>query len=128
MLNCPVKFRNNSDDSPTYFLSNLLRFKRGYKINEKDILENLDAVLVGEAQSWYQVNKRNWDNLEEFKTEFKEVYINERYLEIIHNRIKYCNEKKYQEIHNLITEMKQLFEKLEPLPNLQWQLRKVKKI
>ena len=51
MLNWTVKFRNNVDDIPTYFFSNLIRFKRAYKINEKDILENLDAVLVGEAQS-----------------------------------------------------------------------------
>ena len=59
MLNWLVKFRNNFDDSSTYFLDNLLRFKRGYTINEKDILENLDAVLLGEAQSWYQVNRKN---------------------------------------------------------------------
>ena len=51
MLNWPVKFRNNIDDSSTYFLNNLFRFKKGYKINKQDILENLDAVLIGEAQS-----------------------------------------------------------------------------
>ena len=51
MLNWPVKFRNNIDDSPTYFLNKLLRFKKGYRINKQDILENLDAVLIGEAQS-----------------------------------------------------------------------------
>ena len=73
MLNWPVKFGNNTDDSPTIFLNNLLRFKRGYKINEQDTLENLDAVLIGEAQSWYQVNKRNWHNLENFIQEFKQV-------------------------------------------------------
>ena len=60
MSNWPVKFGNNTDDSPTIFLSNLLRFKTGYKIKEKDTLENLDAVLIGEAQSWYQVNKRKF--------------------------------------------------------------------
>ena len=59
MLNWPVKFRNNIDDSPTYFLNNVLRFKKGYRINKQDILEKLDAVLIGEAQSWYKVNKRN---------------------------------------------------------------------
>ena len=57
MLNWPVKFRNNIDDIPTCFLNNLLRFKRGYKISEQGVLENLDAVLIGEAQSCYQVNK-----------------------------------------------------------------------
>ena len=30
-----------------------------------------------------------------------------------------------QEVHTFITEMKQLFEKLEPLPSLEWQLKKV---
>ena len=53
----------------------------------------------------------NWDNLEEFIKELKETYINERYLETIHVRIKYYNQKKNQEIHNFITEMKQLFKK-----------------
>ena len=76
MLNWPVKFGNNADDSSTIFLSNLSRLKRGYKINEQDSLENLDAVLIGEAQSWYQVNKRNWHNLENFIQEFKQVYLN----------------------------------------------------
>ena len=51
MLNWSVKFRNNIDDRPTYFLNNLLRFKKGYRINKQDILENLDAVPIGEAQS-----------------------------------------------------------------------------
>ena len=125
MSNWPVKFGNNTDDSPTIFLSNLLRFKRGYKINEEDTLENLDAVLIGEAQSWYQVNKRNWHNLEDFIQEFKQVYLNEKYLEVIHNKIRYCNQKKNQEIHSFIIEMRQLFEKLEPLPSLEWQLKKV---
>ena len=125
MLNRPVKFRNNIDDCPTYFLNNLLRFKKGYRINKQDILETLDAVLIGEAQSWYQVNKRNWHSIEEFIQEFKQVYLNERYLEIIHNKIKFCNQKKNQEIHTLITEMKQLFEKLEPPPSLEWQLKRV---
>ena len=60
MLKWQIKFKNNIDNSPTCFLNNLLRFKRGYKINEHYILENLDAVLIGEAQCWYQVNKRNW--------------------------------------------------------------------
>ena len=124
MLNWPVKFGNNTYDSPTIFLSNLLRFKRGYKINEKDTLENLDAVLIGEAQSWYQVNKRNWHNLEDFIQELKQVYLNEKYLEVIHNKIKYCNQKKNQEIHSFIIEMRQLFEKLEPPPCLEWQLKK----
>ena len=59
MSNWPVKFGNNTDDSATIFLNNLSRFKRGYKINEQDTLENLDAVLIGEAQSWHQVNIRN---------------------------------------------------------------------
>ena len=125
MLNWPIKFKNNIDDSPTCFLNNLLRFKRGYKINEQEILENLDAVLIGEAQSWYQVNKRNCHNLENFIQEFKQVYLNEKYLEVIHKKIKFCNQKKNQEINSFIIETKQLFEKLEPLPNLEWQLKKV---
>ena len=97
--------------TPTIFLNNLLRFKRGYKINEQDILENLDAVLIGEAQSFIQ--------------EFKQVYLNEKYVEVIHNKIKCCNQKKNQEIHSFIIEMRQLFEKVEPLPSLEWQLKKV---
>ena len=55
MLNWPDRFRNNRDDSLRCSLSNFLKFKRGYKINKQDILENLDAVLI-EDQSWYQVN------------------------------------------------------------------------
>ena len=125
MLNWLVKFRNNIDDSPTYFLNNSLRFKKGYRINKQDILENLDAVLIGEAEGCYQVNKRNWHSIEEFIQEFKQFYLNDKYLEIIHNKIKFCNQKKNQEIHTFITEMKQLFEKLEPLPSLEWQLEKV---
>ena len=80
-------------------------------------------MLIGEAQSWYQVNKRNWHNLENFIQEFKQVYLN--YVEVIHNNIKCCNQKKNQEIHSFIIEMRQLFEKLEPLPSLEWQLKKV---
>ena len=125
MLNRPVNFGSNTDYSPTIFLSNLLRFKRGYKINEQDTLENVDAVLIGAAQSWYQVNKRNWHNLENFIQEFKRVYLNEKYLEVIHNKIKCCNQKKNQEIHSFIIEMRQLLEKLEPLSSLKWQLKKV---
>ena len=79
--------------SPPCFYSNLLRFKRGYIINEQDILENLDAVLVGEAQTSYQVNKRNWHNLEEFIQEFEQVYLNDKYLETIHNKIKISQPK-----------------------------------
>ena len=86
-----------------------MRFKKGYKINEQDILENVYAVLVGAAQSWYQVNRKNWYNLEEFIREFKQVYLNERYPKIIHNNIKFCKQKKNQGIHNFRTEMKQLF-------------------
>ena len=128
MLNWPVKFGNNTDDSPTIFLNNLLSFERGYKINDQDSLENLDAVLIGEAQSWYQVNKRNWHNLENFIQEFKQVYLNEKYLEVIHNKIKFCNQKKNQEIHSFIIEMRKLFEKLEPLASLGWQLKKFTRI
>ena len=86
MLNQPIKFKNSIDYSPTCFLNNLFRFKRGYKINEQDILENLDAVLIGEAQSWYQVNKINWHSLENFIQEFKQVYLNEKYLEVIQEK------------------------------------------
>ena len=57
MVNWKVKFGNNIDDSPTYFLSNILRSKRGYKINNQDILVTLDAVLMGGAQSLYQVDR-----------------------------------------------------------------------
>ena len=125
MLNWPVKFGNNTDDSSTNFLNNLLRFKRGYEMNEQNTLENLDAVLIGEAQSWYQVNKRSWHNLENFIQEFKQVYLNEKYLEVIHNKIKFCNQKENQEIHSFIIETRQLFEKLEPVPSLECQLKKV---
>ena len=122
-----VKFGNNTVDSTTIFLHNLLMFEKGYKINEQDTLENLDAVLIGEVQSWYQVNKINWHNLENFIQEFKRVYLNKKYLEVIHNKIKFCNQKKNQEIHSFIIEIRQLFEKLEPLPSLKWQLKKVYK-
>ena len=58
-------------------------------MNKKDILGNLDAVLVRETQGWYQVNRRNWYNFEKFTRKFKQVYSNEQYLEIIHNKIKF---------------------------------------
>ena len=35
MLNWPVKFRNNIDDSPTYFLNNLSRLKKGIESTNK---------------------------------------------------------------------------------------------
>ena len=60
-------------------------------MNEQDTLENSDAVLIGEAQSWYQVNKRNWHNSENFIQEFKQIYSNENHLVLIHNKIKFCN-------------------------------------
>ena len=43
MSNLPLKFRNNKEDRPAHFLDDLKRFKRGYQISGRDILENLDA-------------------------------------------------------------------------------------
>ena len=50
MSNWPLKFRNNKEDSPAHFLDDLKRFKRGYQISSRDILENMDALLTKNAK------------------------------------------------------------------------------
>ena len=45
--------------------------------------------------------------------------MNKRHLEIIHIQIKFCKLKKNQDIYKFITEMKQLYKKLEPHRSLE---------
>lgn len=59
-----------------------------------------------------------------FIDDLKEAHLNERYLEIIRNKIKIFNQKKVQDIHAFNTDLKQLVKKLLPHPSLKWSLRK----
>ena len=52
MSNWPLELRNNKEDSPAHFLEDLKRFERRYQINNRDILENLDALLMEYAKDW----------------------------------------------------------------------------
>ena len=70
MSNRPLKFRNNKEDSPAHFLDDLKRFKRGYQISSRDILENLDALLTEDAKDWYLINRNSWRTLSDFFREF----------------------------------------------------------
>ena len=58
--NWPLQFRNNKEDSPAHFLDDLKRFKRGYRINNRDIFENLNALLIEDAKNWSLMNKNSW--------------------------------------------------------------------
>lgn len=66
MSNWPFKFKNNKSDNPAEFLDNFYRFKRGYKISNQDILENLDALFLDDALEWYKLLNIigiRWNNL-----------------------------------------------------------------
>ena len=52
MSNWTLKFRNNKEDSPAYFLEDLKRFKNGYQMSSRDIIENLDSSLIKNANAW----------------------------------------------------------------------------
>ena len=74
MNNWPLKFRNNKEDSPAHFLEDLKRFRRGYQINNRDILENLDALLIEDAKDWCLNKKNPWRALSDFLKEFTKTY------------------------------------------------------
>lgn len=50
LSNCPIKFRKNKEDSLACNLDELKRFKRGYEINDREILENFDSLLIEDAK------------------------------------------------------------------------------
>ena len=60
MSNWPLKFRNNKEDTPAHFLDDLKRFKRGCQISSRDILENLDALLIEDAKDWCLINRNKF--------------------------------------------------------------------
>ena len=81
MSNWPLKFKNNKEDSPAHFLNDLKRFKKGYQVSSRDILENLDALLIEDAKDWCLINGNSWRILSEFVREFTRTYIDENFLE-----------------------------------------------
>lgn len=103
--NRPIKFKINTENSPTYFLSNSLRLKNEYKISEIDTLENFNAVFEEEASGWFQVNRENEQNWEHFSNDLKQTYLNERYSEIVKSKIKFSYQKKGEDIYAFITEI-----------------------
>ena len=68
------EFRNNKEDIPAHFLDDLRRFKRGYQISTRDILENLDAMLIEDAKDWCLINENSWRTLSDFFKEFTNTY------------------------------------------------------
>ena len=87
MSNWLIKFRNNKQNSPAHFLENLKRFKRRYQISSRDILENLDALLIENAKDWCLINRNSWRTLSDFFKEFTNTYIDENFLEEIKQKI-----------------------------------------
>ena len=114
MSNWPLKFMNNKEDSPTHFLDDLKRFKRGYQISSRDILENLDALLTEDAKDWCLINRNSWRTLSDFFREFTRTYMDEKFLEDIKQKIKFCNQKRKQDIHPCLIEIRKLFIRLRP--------------
>ena len=121
MSNWPLKFRNNKD-SPAHFLDDLKRFKKGYQISSRDILGNLDALLTVDAKDWCLINRNSWRTLPDFFREFTRTYIDEQFLEEIKQKIKFCNQKRNQDIHPYLIEIRKLFTKLHPRKSLEWEL------
>ena len=81
MSNWPIKFRNNKKDSLANLLEYLKRFKRGYQMNDRDILENLDALLIENAKDWCLIDKNSWRTLSDFFREFTNTYMDGKFLE-----------------------------------------------
>ena len=124
MSNWPLKFRNNKEENPAHFLDDLKRFKRGYQISGRDILENLDALLTEDAKHWCLINRNSWRTLPDFFREFTRTYMDEKFLEEIKQKIKVCNQKRNQDIHPYLIEIRKLFTKLHLRKSLEWELRR----
>ena len=122
MRNWPLKFRNNKEDSTAHFLEDLKRFKRGYQIGSRDLLENLDAFLIEDAKDLCLINKNSWRTLSGFLREFINTYMDENLLEEIKQKIKFCNQSRNQHIHSYLIEIRKLFTKLDPRKSLEWEL------
>lgn len=95
MRNWPFKFRNNKQDNPAHFLE-LERFKIGYRLNDRDVLENFDALLLDQAKDWRSINKTSWRILSDFFEDFKNTYtyIDERFSQEIRQKLKFCNQNR----------------------------------
>lgn len=61
-----MKFHDNKEDSPVHFLDEIKRFKRGYRINDRKILENLDVLLTEDPKDWCFKNRTSWKTLSDF--------------------------------------------------------------
>ena len=124
MNNWPLKFINNKEDSRAHFLDDLKRFKKGYQISGRDILENLDALLTEDAKDWCLINRNPSRTLPDFFREFTRTYMDENFLEEIKQKIKFCNQKRNQDIHPYLIEIRKLFTKLHPMKSLELELRR----
>lgn len=124
MANWPIKFRNNEEDSPAQFLDYLFRFQRRYHIRQCDLLENLDAVFQDVALDWYRISKHNWNSIFDFKENFIQIYLDERFYEEVNSKIKFQNQKENEDIHSFLTGIRKLFTKLHPRKGLDWELRR----
>ena len=122
MSNWSLKFRNNKEDIPAHFLDDLKRFKSGYQKSRRDILENLDALLTEDANDWCLININSWRTLSDFFREFTRTYIDEKFLEEIEQKMKFCNQKRNQDIHPYLIEITKLFTKLDHRRSLEWEL------
>ena len=52
-----------------------------YRINNSDVLENLDALLMEDAKDWCLINKNSWRTLSDFFKEFTNTYIDKKFSE-----------------------------------------------
>ena len=106
-------------------MNGLKIFKRGYQISSGDILENLDALLIEDAKDWCSIDKSSWITLSDFFKEFTNTYIDENFSDEMKQIIKFCNQKRTQDIHSYLTEIRKLFTKLYPRKSREWELRRV---
>ena len=87
-------------------------------------MENLDALLTEDAKDWCLISRNSWRTLSEFFREFTRTYMDEKFLEEIKQKIKFCNQKRNQDIHPYITEIRKLFTQLHSRKSLEWELRR----
>ena len=50
-------------------------------MNDRDILENLDALLIENAKDWCLIDKNSWRTLSDFFREFTNTYMDGKFLE-----------------------------------------------
>ena len=88
------------------------------------MLENLDALLIEDAKDWCLMNRNSWRTLSDFFREFTRTYIDEKCLEGIEQKIEFCNQRRNQDIHSYLIQIRQLFTKFHPRKSLEWELRR----